>query len=94
VTVSVKVLEVDPEAFVPVIVYTVAPATVFGVPVNAPVEVLNVIPGGVDEMENEAIAPPVELIVKPVAVVLTVLVSADDESVNAGAATKTVKVKV
>jgi hypothetical protein len=34
-----------------------------------------------------AIAPPVELIVKPVAVVLTVLLSEDAERVNAGAAT-------
>jgi hypothetical protein len=33
-----------------------------------------------------AIAPPVELIVKPVAAVLTVLLSEDVERVNAGAA--------
>jgi hypothetical protein len=36
-----------------------------------------------------AIAPPVELIVKPVAVVLTVLLSEDAERVNAGAAVHT-----
>jgi hypothetical protein len=39
-------------------------------------------------------APPVELIVNPVAAVLTVRVSDDDESVKAGAATLTVKVNV
>jgi hypothetical protein len=37
-----------------------------------------------------AISPPVELIVKPVAVVLTVLLSEDAERVNAGAASAAV----
>jgi hypothetical protein len=40
-----------------------------------------------------AIAPPVELIVKPVAVVLTVLLSEDAERVNAGAASAAVTVR-
>ena len=62
----------------------------FGVPVRAPVAVLKLIPGGVALILKLAIAPPVELIVKPVAVVLTVLLSEDAERVNAGAATKLV----
>jgi hypothetical protein len=37
-------------------------------------------------MAKLAMAPPVELIVNPVATVLTVRVSDDDESVKAGAA--------
>ena len=41
-----------------------------------------------------AIAPPVELMLNPVAAVLTVLVSDDDESVKAGAATESVSVIV
>jgi hypothetical protein len=45
-------------------------------------------------MAKLAMAPPVELIVNPVATVLTVRVSDDDESVKAGAATLTVKVNV
>ena len=58
----------------------------FGVPVSAPVVVLKLIPGGVALIAKLAIAPPVELMVKPVAAVLTVRVSVDDERVNAGAA--------
>ena len=58
----------------------------FGVPVRAPVAVLKLIPGGVALILKLAIAPPVELIVKPVAAVLTVLLSEDAERVNAGAA--------
>ena len=56
-------------------------------PVRAPVAVLKLIPGGVALILKLAIAPPVELIVKPVAAVLTVLLSEDAERVNAGAAT-------
>ena len=61
----------------------------FGVPVRAPVAVLKLIPGGVALILKLAIAPPVELIVKPVAVVLTVLLSEDAVRVNAGAAVHT-----
>mgnify|MGYP001014732839 FL=1 len=43
-------------------------------------------------MAKLAMAPPVELIVNPVAAVLTVRVSDDDESVKAGAATDSVRV--
>jgi hypothetical protein len=59
---------------------------VLGVPVSAPVEVLKLIPGGVALIAKLAISPPVEETVKPVAAVLTVLVSEDDERVKAGAA--------
>ena len=45
-------------------------------------------------MAKLAMAPPVELIVNPVAAVLTVLVSDNDESVKAGAATFRVSVIV
>ena len=72
----------------------VADATVFGVPVNAPVVVLKLIPVGVALIAKLAIIPPVELIVNPVAAVFTVLVSEDDESVKAGAGTVTVRVNV
>jgi len=48
--------------------------------------VLKLIPAGVALMAKLAMAPPVELIVNPVAAVLTVRVSDDDESVKAGAA--------
>jgi hypothetical protein len=48
--------------------------------------VLKLIPAGVELIPKFAIAPPVELIVNPVATVLTVRVSDDDESVKAGAA--------
>jgi hypothetical protein len=72
----------------------VAPATVVGVPVSAPVLVLKLIPAGVALMAKLAMAPPVELIVNPVATVLTVRVSDDDESVKAGAASAAATVKV
>ena len=83
-TVNVKVCVVDPVALVAVTVYEVALATVVGVPVSAPVDVLKLIPAGVALIAKLAIAPPVELILNPVAAVLTVLVSDDDESVKAG----------
>ena len=66
-----------------------AAATVFGVPVSAPVVVLKLIPAGVALIAKLAIAPPVELIVNPVAAVSTVRVSVDDERVKAGAASGT-----
>ena len=47
---------------------------------------LKLIPAGVALMAKLAIAPPVELIVNPVAAVLTVLVSEEEERVKAGAA--------
>lgn len=72
----------------------VALATVVGIPVSAPVDVLKLIPAGVALMAKLAMAPPVELIVNPVAAVLTVLVSEDDERVKAGAATFRVSVIV
>jgi hypothetical protein len=72
----------------------VALAAVVGVPVSAPVDVLQLIPAGVALIVKLAIAPPVELMVNPVAAVLTVLVSDDDESVKAGAATESVRVKL
>jgi hypothetical protein len=50
-----------------VIVYVVALRTTVGVPVSEPVVVLKVMPAGVDEIVNESIAPPVELMVNPVA---------------------------
>jgi len=57
--------------------------------------VLKLIPAGVALMAKLAMAPPVELIVNPVAAVLTVRVSDDDESVKAGVASAaTVKVNV
>jgi hypothetical protein len=64
----------------------VADATVFGVPDNAPVVVLKLIPGGVALIAKLAIAPPVEVTVNPVATVFTVLLSDDEDKVNAGAA--------
>jgi hypothetical protein len=87
---------VDPVALVAVIVYVVAVATEVGVPVNAPVEVLKLMPAGVALIVKLAMAPPVEMIVKPVATVLTVLVSEDEERVKAGAtrAASTVRVNV
>jgi hypothetical protein len=49
--------------------------------------VLKLIPAGEDgEIAKLAMVPPVELIVNPVAAVLTVRVSEEDDSVNAGAA--------
>jgi hypothetical protein len=65
----------------------VAGATVFGVPVRAPVVVSKLIPGGVALMLKLAIAPPVEFAVNPVATVFTVLLSEDEDKVNAGAIT-------
>ena len=53
---------------------------------SAPVEVLKLIPAGVALMAKLAIAPPVELMVNPVAAVLTVRVSEAEERVKAGAA--------
>jgi hypothetical protein len=46
---------------------------------------LKLIPGGVALIAKLAIAPPVELIVNPVAAVFTVLLSVDEVRVNAGA---------
>jgi hypothetical protein len=46
---------------------------------------LKLIPGGVAVIAKLAMAPPVELIVNPVAAVFTVLVSAAKVRVNAGA---------
>ena len=66
----------------------------FGVPVNAPVVVLKLIPGGVALILKLAMAPPVELAVNPVAAVFTVRDSDDEERVNAGAASVTVNAKV
>ena len=66
-----------------------------GVPLNAPVLVLKVMPAGAaGEMAKLAIAPPVDVTVKPVAAVFTVRVSEEAESVKAGAATAPVKVNV
>ena len=73
----------------------VADATVLGVPLKAPVVVLKLIPGGVALILKLAIAPPVELIVNPVAAVSTVLLSVEEDKVNAGAAgTAAVTVRV
>ena len=68
----------------------VADATVFGVPVRAPVLLLKLIPGGVALMLNLEITPPVEVVVNPVAVVFTVLLSEEEDKVNAGLVTKLV----
>jgi hypothetical protein len=56
--------------------------------------VLKLIPGGVVLIEKLAIAPPVELMVKPVAAVFTVRVSATLERVKAGTASGAVTVNV
>jgi hypothetical protein len=73
----------------------VALATEVGVPESNPVEVLKVSPAGAaGEMEYEAIAPPVDVIVYPVIALLTVFVSALDEIVNAGAARTALTVSV
>ena len=61
---------------------------------SAPVEVLKLIPAGVALIAKLAIAPPVELMVNPVAAVLTVRVSEAEERVKAGAASAAVTVKV
>ena len=47
---------------------------------------LKLIPAGVALIPKLAMAPPVELMVNPVATVLTVLVSDEEERVKAGAA--------
>ena len=61
VTVNVNVCVVDDVALVAVIVYAVAAAISFGVPVSNPVVVLKVKPvGAAGEIEYEAIAPPVD----------------------------------
>ena len=65
----------------------VAAAIVFGVPVSAPVVVLKLILGGVALIAKLVMTEPVELVVKPVAAVLTVRVSVDDVSVKAGRTT-------
>jgi hypothetical protein len=64
----------------------VALAIVVGVPLSVPVELLKLIPGGVALITKLVMGPPVDWILKPVAEVLTVLVSAEDESAKAGAA--------
>ena len=84
VTVNAKVAVAVPLAFVAVIVYVVALATDVGVPVNAPVEVLKLIPAGVALIAKLAIAPPFPVAVNPVAAVFTVRVSEAEERVNNG----------
>jgi hypothetical protein len=93
-TVRVNVCVVDPVALVAVIVYAVAVATVVGLPVRAPVEVLKLMPAGVALIAKLAIKPPVDEMVKPVAAVLTVLVSDEEERVKAGAARAASTVRV
>ena len=53
---------------------------------SAPVVVSKLIPGGVASIPKLAIAPPVELIVNPVAAVFASRVSEEAERVKAGAA--------
>ena len=65
-----------------------------GVPLRAPVVELKLIPGGVALILKLAIAPPVELIVNPVAGVSTVLLSVEEDKVNAGAAGPAVTVRL
>ena len=73
----------------------IAEATALGVPLNAPVEVLKLMPAGTaGEIAKLAIAPPVELTVNPVAAVFTALTSDEDERVKTGAAIVTVKLNV
>jgi hypothetical protein len=63
----------------------VVDATVLGVPVRAPVDVLKLIPGGVVLIAKLEMAPPVdELTVNPVAAEFTVLLSDDEDKVNTG----------
>ena len=85
-TVRVNIAVALPLALVAVIVYVVAPATDVGVPVRAPVEILKLMPGGVALIAKLAMVPPVELMVKPIAAVLTVLVSEEEERVKVGTA--------
>jgi hypothetical protein len=61
---------------------------VVGVPVRVPVYVLKLIPGGVALIAKRLIAPPVELVVKPVATVFSSLDSEEEESVKIGSATR------
>ena len=56
--------------------------------------VLKLIPAGVALIPKLAMAPPVELMVNPVATVLTVLVSDEEERVKAGAVVVAVTVRV
>jgi hypothetical protein len=84
VTVSAKVAVDVPLALVAVIVYVVALATDVGVPVNAPVEVLKLIPAGVALIAKLTIAPPFPVAVNPVAAVFAVRVSEAEERVNNG----------
>jgi hypothetical protein len=94
-TVNVNVCVVDPSPFVAVIVYTVAGATVVGVPVSAPVDVLKLIPGGVALIAKLVMAGPVEILKNPVAAVLAALVSDEAERVKTGGcAALTVNVNV
>ena len=66
-----------------------------GVPESAPVVVSKLIPAGADgEISNLSIAPPVELIVNPVATVFTLRVSEEAERVQVGAASVAVTVNV
>ena len=53
---------------------------------SSPVEVLKLMPAGVALIAKLAMVPPVELMVKPVAAVLTVLVSEEEERVKVGTA--------
>jgi len=65
-----------------------AAATEVGVPVSAPVVVSKLIPAGADgEISNPSIAPPVELIVNPIAAVFALRVSEEKERVKVGAGT-------
>jgi hypothetical protein len=68
---------------------------VVGVPERAPVVVLKLIPGGVALIAKLVIEPPVELTVNPLAAVLTVLVSDEEDRVKAGPGSgRTVNVNV
>jgi hypothetical protein len=55
-----------------------------GLPVSAPVVVLKLIPGGVALIAKLVMAPPVELMVNPVATVFSTTDSDDEERVKAG----------
>jgi hypothetical protein len=85
-TVKAKVAVADPLALVAVTVYAVVVATEVGVPVKAPVEVLKLMPAGIALIAKLAIAPPVELMVNPVAKMFAVRVSDEEERVKAGTA--------
>ena len=83
-TVSTKVAVAVPLALVAVTVYVAAVATVVGVPVKAPVDVLKLIPAGVASIAKLAMVPPVGVTVNPVAAVFLAIVSVEDERVNEG----------